>query len=595
MRDRSVVALALCAIAGALRPSSLPLGATVAVVLAALVWRSALLLCLGVLLLVSSLAGRSLDGLDGVEEGVVADTVILLTDPAPASGGVRAEARLGGRHVELRADGPSAAALRPRLAGEQVTLRGRMEPVPSGARWAQARHLAARVRVHAVEGWHGGGLLTRGANGLRRTLERGAAPLSPQQRSLFTGLTIGDDRAQPVELADDFLGAGLTHLLAVSGQNVAFVLTLAAPVLRRLRLWPRLAATLAVVAMFGLMTRFEPSVLRAVAMVAVATTTSTLSGAPSSRLRILAFALVALLVVDPLLVDSVGFRLSAAASAAIVVAAPRLAAALPGPAPFREALAVTLAAQLGVAPLLLATFGPLPVASLPANLLAVAAAGPVMVWGLTGGLLAGVFGGWCAALIHLPTRALLTWVSGVARWAAALPVGTLRASHLAGLAIGLVLLVGAARWRPSPRTRVWRTAGAVLAVSSVAAAVVAAQAPPALRTDLVPGITRWHAAGAEVVVLGGVGGRAHLTAARALAALREAGVGAIDLLVVADPSVEVTTVRAIGRRHRLRRVVLATDVPPSWPEVVTIGALEVHVTATPDRLVVEGRARAPAG
>ena len=61
---------------------------------------------------------------------------------------------------------------------------------------------------------------------LRRTLEKGAAPLAPVQLTLYTGLVIGDDRAQPVDLADDFLGAGLPHLLAVSGQHVAFVLAL---------------------------------------------------------------------------------------------------------------------------------------------------------------------------------------------------------------------------------------------------------------------------------------------------------------------------------------------------------------------------------
>ena len=68
----------------------------------------------------------------------------------------------------------------------------------------------------------------------------GAAPLDPRARSLFTGLVIGDDREQPADLADAFRGAGLTHLLAVSGQNVAFALALAGPLLRRLRLWPRL-------------------------------------------------------------------------------------------------------------------------------------------------------------------------------------------------------------------------------------------------------------------------------------------------------------------------------------------------------------------
>src|SRR4029453_19253711 len=114
------------------------------------------------------------------------------------------------------------------------------------------------------------------------------------------------------------------------------------------------------------------------------------------------------------LVRSVGFQLSACAALAIVVVSPPLQAALPGPAPLREAVAVTLAAQLGVAPVLLATFGPIPVASLPANLLGVPVAGLVMVWGLTAGLLAGVAGDPLAAVLHQPTQLALAWLDLVA-------------------------------------------------------------------------------------------------------------------------------------------------------------------------------------
>ena len=145
---------------------------------------------------------------------------------------------------------------------------------------------------------------------------------------MFTGLVLGDDRAQPADLADAFQGAGLTHLLAVSGQNVAFALALAGPVLRRLRLWPRLAATVAVIGLFGVMTRFEPSVLRASAMAALAATVA-MVGWPVARVRIIALAVTGLLVVDPLLARSVGFQLSVCAATAIVVVAPPLASGAP--------------------------------------------------------------------------------------------------------------------------------------------------------------------------------------------------------------------------------------------------------------------------
>lgn len=577
MTDRWVLALALAAGVGALRPSAFPLAVGLAVVAVGRVSRRPIWLCLGVALLVSSLGGRSLAGLDGVEAGPVRAEVTLLTDPTPAFGQLRAEVRLGGRRVDLVASGPAADALQHRLAGERVSMRGTLQPADQSSPWVVSRHVAGRVRVHVVESWRPGPLPTQLANGLRRTLVRGAAPLSAHHRSLFTGLVIGDDRTQPPELADDFLGAGLTHLLAVSGQNVAFVLTLAAPVLRRLRLWPRLGATLAVVALFGLVTRFEPSVLRASAMAGLSVTLVTI-GSPGSRLRIVGLALTGLLVVDPLLIRSVGFLLSSAATVAIVALAPRLATVLPGPPGWRDAAAVTIAAQIGVAPVLLAVFGPVPVASLPANLVAVPLAAPIMMWGLTGGMVAGLAGPGLAELLHLPTRVLLAALAAVAERGAALPLGELAGPHVAVLAAGLLL----AAWRPP-----LRRAGSALAAGAVLVAVVAAQAPDPLRSQLGPGLVRWHANGTEVVVLGG-DSRSQLGAEATLAALRTAGVGAVDLLVLADASVPAGVVRAVRARHPVATVMSPRQLGPVGSNsVIEVGALTVRATVVAGRVVVE--------
>lgn len=584
MSDRWVVVMAGCAALGALHPSRLPLVVAALVALAAIVVRNPALLCVGVLVLSGSLAERALAGLHGVVAAPVAAEVTLLTDPTPSFGGVRADARLHHRRVELRADGVAAIALRARLAGERITVRGDLQPVGDGASWLAARHVAGRLRVLAVESWRPGGLPSQGANQIRRVLERGAEPLSPTARSLYTGLVIGDDRAQPAALADDFRGAGLTHLLAVSGQNVAFVLAVAGPLLRRLRLWARLGVMLALIAMFALITRFEPSVLRASVMAAIAATLLTIA-APATRLRVIALAATLLLLIDPLLVRSVGFQLSMAATVAIVLMAPRLAAALPGPASLRDAVAVTVAAQLGVAPVLLAVFGPLPVASLPANLLAVPVAGAVMVWGLTAGLVAGLVGGWVAEVLHVPTQLLLLWVSEVARRTATLPLGALDWRHVVALAGAAALALWAQHPdRPRPRGR---RVAAVTAGLAVGAATLTAQAAPPLRSHLHTGIVRWHAGATDLVVLGGVGGRAPLGEVQTLAALRTAGVRSISVLVIADASVPDRLVEVIGGRHPVGTTLRHGDV--DRPAAFGVGGLEVWVTPTPDRLVVEAR------
>ena len=134
--------------------------------------------------------------------------------------------------------------------------------------------------------------------------------------------------------------------------------------------------------------------------------------------------------------------------------------------------------------------------------------------------------------------------------------------------------------------------------------MASAQAPPGLRQDLLPGVVRWHASGNEVLVLGGAGGRVAIAGDAVVARLREEGVDAIELLVLADETVASSLVEVIAERHPLGAVVVhggaalpgAPDASavgvvrsPVRPEVVRIGRLEVALTPTTDRLVVEAR------
>ena len=441
MADRWAVVLAMATFAGSLagadgHVAGVPLTLAASVLALSLATRRPGVVCIGAALLAASLGQRSLSGLGApLDTGPVTAEVTLVADPIPdGRGEVGVDVRLDGRRLRAHARLAPAAALDDRLAGERVLLVGEVRPpgpMESGLRY---RHLAGRLEVDAVVGWRPGDGVTRVANGLRRTLARGAEVLSDRHASLLAGLTLGDDRDQPADMTDAFRAAGLTHILAVSGQNVAFVMVLVAPALSRLRFGPRLVITLAVLAGFALVTRFEPSVLRATAMAAVAAVGAAL-GRPASTLRVLALGVSGILLVDPLLATSLGFRLSVAGAAGIIVGAARLEPALPGPRWLAAPLSVTLAAQLAVAPLLVASFGAVPVASLPANLLALPAAGPVMVWGLTGGLVAGLAGDAVATIVHLPTQALLAWIDGVATAAARWPLGRLQAGHVAFLAV----------------------------------------------------------------------------------------------------------------------------------------------------------------
>lgn len=523
--DRGVLLLAGAAAAGAWCALPVPLllagAAAAALVAVAHRARRPILLLPAALMLASSLGARALDGLDPRPAQPFAGVVTLVSDPRETPFGTRVDVRTPSGRAELRADGSAAGAVAASLAGEQLQVEGRLAPPNGDAPWLVPRHVRWQLQAERAERHGAGAAPWRAANRIRRLLDRSVDGLDRTARSLYGGMVLGDARDQPPEVVDDFRGAGLSHLLVVSGSNVAFVLVLAGPGLRRLGWRGRWMLTVGVVAAFAMVTRFEPSVLRAAAMAIVAVS-GQLAGRPSPSARNLGLAVTALLLIDPLLVRSVGFQLSVAASAAIAWWSAPLAARLRGPQPVRDALGVTGAAQLGVAPVLIPRFGGVPVAALPANLLAAPVAGLVTTWGLPAGMVAAVVEAVSdldlAAVLHLPTVVAVRWVAEVARVAASLPLGELGGAHVAVAAAGLVLL--------GARPLVVRAVAAAALVVVLAAPAVVLRHSPTSQT-LRQGVVVDRARGATTVVADQVVDPVDL-----LEDLRRAGVRRVDRLVV---------------------------------------------------------------
>ena len=322
------------AAAGALIGSWLLLPIPVAAALAlagVCLWRPSPALVLAVFVALSAALGtRAVAGLADPPTGTVDAWVTVLEDPRPlASGGIRATVRHEGRRLEAQAFGMAAARLDGLLAGERVRLSGTVRPASSD--WHRWRHVAGVLGVTDVGESAPAAPLPGFANRIRHLLADGAESLSDDHRALFSGMVYGDDRNQSPRLADDFRAAGLGHLLVVSGQNVAFVLALASPLLTRMRPGVRLVALLGVLGVFALLTRFEPSVLRAVTMAGVAVTSAAL-GRPEQGRRTLAWAIAAVLVLDPFLVRSLAFQLSVCATAGLLWITPALVEATAGTA-----------------------------------------------------------------------------------------------------------------------------------------------------------------------------------------------------------------------------------------------------------------------
>ncbi|MCZ2804690.1 ComEC/Rec2 family competence protein [Modestobacter sp. VKM Ac-2983] len=266
------------------------------------------------------------------------------------------------------------------------------------------------------------------AGSLRTGLAESAARTLPDRAAgLLPGLVVGDTRAMDPALVEEFRRAGLAHLTAVSGANVAIVVGLVLWPLRARavdRRWQALAAALAI-AGFVVLARPGASVLRAAAMGAVAVL-ALASGRARAAVPALAVTVLVLLLLSPGLASDVGFALSVSATAAIVLLAPGWSRALRrhrAPRPVADAVAVSAAAGLATAPLVAGLAGLVSLVSLPANLLAAPAVPPATVLGVLAALVSPA-APWLADVLTWLAGWPVRWLVVVAERAAAVPDGT---------------------------------------------------------------------------------------------------------------------------------------------------------------------------
>lgn len=476
--DVALVLGAAATMAGAWRAVPVPIVLVVAVLLAAFLTRRPLVLVVAALVLGSAAGDRSWAAVAPAPPGAVGGAFVVRADPDDLPGVTRfdvVEDGGSGRRFEVWTSGARRREAAELQVGDAVWIEGAVTPRPAGADWLARRHVVGRVRADRLLVVRYASGLAGGANRARRLLGIGGASLAPDARALLSGFVLGDDRAQSDDQADAFRRAGMSHLLVVSGQNVAFLLLAVRPVLRWLGPRGRVVLIGGVLWGFATLTRWEPSVLRATAMAAVAVA-ATARGRPLPPHRVLSIAVGALVLLDPLVAGAYGFVLSVAATAGIVVLAGPLAERLPGPAAVRDAVAVTVAAQVAVTPVLASLGATTTLVSIPANVVAVPVAGPLMAWGLLVGVPAGVLAehgaSGAAAAFHLPTRAGVWWIDRVAQMAARVPSRPVPTAAVLLAGVGLLAITRA------PPGHLRRARGLVV-VAALLPAVAIGLAPPA--------------------------------------------------------------------------------------------------------------------
>jgi competence protein ComEC len=323
--------------------------------------------------------------------------------------------------------------------GSEVRVAGTLEtPEPWRAGYLRRQGIAMTLRTDRIDqlgGRRGGfaGWIDEIRERAELALGRG---MPDREAALARGFVLGEDDRIDHGTREDFQRSNLTHLLAVSGENVILLCVLAWPLLALLglSLRARLVGALCLIAIYVPVTGAGPSIQRAGVMGA-AGLVAALADRPRSRWYAVLLAAAITLAINPRAEGDVGWQLSFAAVIGIMLWARRLASLLSGSAErgsahaaLAEAAAVTISATVATAPLMAEAFDQFSPAALPANVLAAPAVAPAMWLGMLAGI-AGQLPMFPVEPINWLNSLCLAYIAQIAHWLAA-PRWALLSVHL---------------------------------------------------------------------------------------------------------------------------------------------------------------------
>ncbi len=286
--------------------------------------------------------------------------------------------------------------------GDRVRVRGLVQTPPEGEEFSYRDYLALQG-LHSILSTNAVTLIPFGGYTepipafiyrVRASLLNRIYRLFPEpEASLLAGILLGQDNNIPAELQQAFKNTGTSHIIAISGFNIAIIAAIFVTLFSRLfgKRWGAVLAVLSIV-FYTVLVGASPSVVRA----AIMGTLSILAGQVGRRnlaLNMLAVTAGVMAVADPFILWDVGFQLSFMATLGLVLYAQRMQEAVSGfltrhfpkapvekiVGPFSDFFLLTLAAQITTLPISAYHFERISLVSIIANPFILPAQPPVMI------------------------------------------------------------------------------------------------------------------------------------------------------------------------------------------------------------------------
>jgi len=263
--------------------------------------------------------------------------------------------------------------------GDLVALAGKVELPPRdsyGNYLAKERIAGTMFYPEALVLDNVGNFFWRNLYGLKNAMEEMFGKLFNSSQSAFlSGILLGEKDGFSKDFLDKLSQSGTIHLTALSGQNMTIIAFIAVMVFKYVFIGRRkliFLSSLTTISLFVAMTGFDVSAIRASLMGGLSSLANQLGRAYDSANAIL-FAAFILTIFNPKVpVFDLGFQLSFFATASIIYFAPVIKRLkffqISGFLGWRDVAAITIAAQIGVAPITIFYFNNFSFTALPANI-----------------------------------------------------------------------------------------------------------------------------------------------------------------------------------------------------------------------------------
>jgi len=261
-------------------------------------------------------------------------------------------------------------------------------------------------------------------------------PMEDEAYAVLAAMTLGDKSALTRELRETYSVTGASHVLALSGLHLGIIfMLLNGLTLGRRRFWLSQVVIVLCIWAFAFLTGLPPSMVRSATMLSIYAVFS-VGGRGRASLNLLCFAAMIILLADPASLFDVGFQLSFMAVLSILLFLPLIEVFWPVKHWLlrwvRSMVGVSVAAQLGVAPLIAFYFGRFSTYFLLTNFIVIPVV-TVILYGALSVVLFPSLGIWLAAIVRLLNKAL--------GWIAQMPYASIEDLHPSVLQVVLMYVV----------------------------------------------------------------------------------------------------------------------------------------------------------